>query len=42
MASIKERKDKNGKTRFHVQVRIKGSPPQHASFKRKTDAERWI
>ena len=42
MASIKERKDKNGKTRFHVQIRIKGKPPQYASFKRKTDAERWI
>lgn len=42
MASIKERKDKNGKSRYHVQVRIKGTPPQHASFKRKTDAERWI
>ncbi len=42
MASIKELKDKDGKTRFHVQVRIKGSPPQYASFKRKTDAERWI
>lgn len=42
MASIKERKDKDGKTRFHVQVRIKGYPPQHGSFKHKTDAERWI
>ncbi len=42
MASIKEKKDKNGKTRFHVQIRIKGCKPQHGSFKRKTDAERWI
>lgn len=42
MASIKEHKDKDGKTRFHVQIRIKGTPPQYASFKRKTDAERWI
>lgn len=42
MASIKERKDKEGKTHYHVQVRIKGYPPQYASFKRKTDAERWI
>jgi integrase len=25
-----------------VQVRIKGHPSQYASFKRKTDAERWI
>jgi len=42
MASIKESKDKDGKPRYHVQVRIKGAPPQHASFKRKTDADRWI
>lgn len=42
MASIKELKDKDGKPRYHVQVRIKGSPAQYASFKRKTDAERWI
>lgn len=42
MASIKERKDKNGKTRFYVQIRIKGAKPESGSFKRKTDAERWI
>lgn len=42
MASIKERKDKDGKIHYHVQIRIKGCPPQHASFKRKTDADRWI
>lgn len=42
MASIKKRKDKEGNIHFHVQVRIKGYPPQHASFKRKTDADRWI
>jgi len=42
MASIKELPDKDGKTRYHVQIRIKGYPPQYGSFKRKTDAERWI
>lgn len=42
MASIKELPDKDGKTRYHVQIRIKGFPPQYASFKRKTDADRWI
>lgn len=42
MASIKELSDKDGKNRYHVQIRIKGHPPQHGSFKRKTDAERWI
>lgn len=42
MASIKETPDKNGKIRYHVQIRIKGCAPQYASFKRKTDADRWI
>jgi len=42
MASIKELPDKDGKTRYHVQIRIKGFPPQYGSFKRKTDADRWI
>lgn len=42
MASIKEKKDKDGKTRYYVQIRIKGCKPQSGSFKRKTDAERWI
>src|SRR3984957_4847657 len=43
MASYKENKDENGKvTSYNVQVRIKGHPPQYASFKRKTDMERWI
>lgn len=42
MGSIKERKDKNGKIHFHVQVRMKGALPQNASFLRKTDAVRWI
>lgn len=42
MASIKEHKDKKGKTSYQVQVRIKGTPTQYASFKRKTDAQRWV
>jgi integrase len=43
MGSIKDRKDENGKIIGHsVQIRIKGAPPQYASFKRKTDADRWI
>lgn len=43
MGSIKERKDENGKIiGYHVQIRIKGTLPQHASFKRKTDADRWV
>lgn len=42
MASIKERKGKDGKIHYHVQIRLKGYPPQHDSFHRKTDALRWI
>lgn len=43
MGSYKERKDENGKVvSYNAQVRIKGHPPQYASFKRKTDMERWI
>ena len=42
MASIKQRKTKDGKTRYYVQVRLKGQDPQCASFERITDAKRWI
>lgn len=42
MASYKEVTDKDGKTRYHVQIRIKGSPPQYASFKSKTKMKDWI
>ncbi len=42
MASIKERKDKDGKTRYYVQIRLKGYEPQCASFARITDARKWI
>lgn len=42
MANIQERKDKNGKIHFRVQVRLKGYPSQTATFKRKTDAVRWV
>jgi integrase len=41
MASIQERKGKDGKTSCRVQVRLKGYPPQVASFERKTDAKLW-
>jgi integrase len=41
MASIQERKDKNGKTSYRVQVRIKGYAPQRATFERRTDAKLW-
>ena len=42
MATIRERKTSNGETRFQAQVRLKGFPPQNATFNRKTDAKRWI
>lgn len=42
MASIKTRKTKDGKTRYYVQVRLKGHDPECASFERLTDARKWI
>jgi integrase len=41
MANIQERKSKDGKVTYRVQVRLKGYPSQTASFSRKTDAKRW-
>lgn len=42
MASIKKRKDKNGKDVYDVRIRLKGNRIECASFRRKTDAEKWI
>lgn len=41
MATIHERQDKNGKTRYTVEIRVKGHPPMSATFQRKTDAKHW-
>lgn len=41
MAVIDARRGKDGKTSYRVRVRLKGHPPQVASFERKTDAKRW-
>ena len=41
MPTIQERTDAQGRTRYRVQVRLKGCPPQSATFDRKTDARRW-
>lgn len=41
MARIKERQDKNGKTRFTVEIRLKGHPPESATFLNKTQAKLW-
>jgi len=40
MANITKRESKSG-TKWRVLVRLKGSPPQSATFARKTDALRW-
>jgi len=41
MASITKRNGKNGVT-YKVVIRLKGQPTQTASFKRKTDADKWV
>ena len=41
MASIRAKRRADGTTYYQAQVRIKGHPPQTASFERKTDAKRW-
>lgn len=41
MAHIEERPTDNGKTKFRVQIRLRGFPKQTATFDRKTDAKRW-
>lgn len=41
MASIRERKNKDGTTVYRVEIRRKGHPPQRATFERKTDARNW-
>jgi hypothetical protein len=41
MASVRERRTKDGRVRFLVQVRVKGHSPETATFDHKTDAKRW-
>jgi integrase len=41
VASIRERKNKDGSIHFQVQIRLKGHPPEVGYFKRKTDAQKW-
>ncbi|MCU7886286.1 MAG: site-specific integrase [Candidatus Thiodiazotropha sp. (ex Lucinoma annulata)] len=41
MASIRKRTKKNGSASYRVDVRLKGFPPQRASFSRLTDAKKW-
>jgi integrase len=41
MATITERRTETGGLRYQVKVRLKGHPPQAATFRRKKEAERW-
>ena len=41
MAVIRERKSASGVKSYHVQVRIRGFPPQTQTFKNKTLAKEW-
>lgn len=42
MASIEKRKLDDGTTSYRVKVRLKGHPPESATFSRLTDAREWI
>lgn len=41
MASIEKRVTKDGRVSYRVKVRLKGFPPETASFERITDAKQW-
>lgn len=41
MATIVMRKTSKGEPRYLVSVRLKGHPPENATFSRKTDAKKW-
>lgn len=41
MAVIQERLSSDGKKKYRALVRLKGFPPQSATFERKTDAKKW-
>ncbi len=41
MASIRKRVQKDNSISYRVDVRLKGFPPQRATFKRLTDAKKW-
>ena len=41
MATIQKRISKDGATSYRVQIRLKGFPPESASFERLTDAREW-
>ncbi len=42
MATIQKRRGKNGSVTFRAQVRLRGSPPESATFENKTAAKHWV
>jgi len=42
MASIEKRKLDDGTTSYRVKIRLKGYPPESATFARLTDAREWV
>jgi integrase len=41
MASIEKRTTRDGKTSYRVKVRVRGFPPESATFERMSDAKHW-
>lgn len=41
MATIRTRKTKAGEPRYEVQVRLKGAPPERATFRKLKEAKEW-
>lgn len=41
MASIEKRNNQRGEKSYRVKIRLKGYPPQSATFQKLTDAKRW-
>jgi integrase len=42
MAAIQERKSADGKIKYRALIRLKGFPPQSATFERKNNAKKWL
>lgn len=42
MASIEKRITSNGEVHYRAKVRLKGYPQQSETFRRKTDAQKWV
>ena len=42
MATIRKRETSDGKVRYQAVIRLKGHPPEVATFERKTNANKWI